>query len=289
MAQSEEDLAELLAGPDPLEVTLREGQLALARETLVEAEEDLAEFLAGPDPLEVALREAEVASAQMALLDAQQRLADAALKAPFGGFVSVVSVEDGDEVQANTPIVEVVDPSVVEVDGIVDEIDVLSVRQGSPVGVTVDALPGRILKGTVTEIAPGAQNQQGVVTYPIRIRVEVPEGLDLREGLTAVANIVLREERNVLLLPQQALYGTFEEPVVKVLNGDGAIEERSVVLGNSDDFWVAVRAGLKEGDQVAMESGEVGTDRFSFRQFRRVTGVTPGRGRSGGGSRGGGH
>jgi RND family efflux transporter MFP subunit len=287
LAQQEEDLAELLAGADPLDVALKVEQVALARETLAVAEEDLAELQAGPELLEVALREADVRSAQQALADSKQRLEDAALKAPFAGFVSVVSVEEGDEVQANTAIVEIVDPTVVEVDGIVDEIDVLSVRVGTRTEVTVDALPDRMLEGTVTEITPGARNQQGVVTYPIRIQVEVPEGLVLREGLSSVANIVLREERNVLLLPQQALYGTFDQPVVKVLNGKGNLEERPVELGNSDEFWITVRAGLKEGDQVAMETADVSTSRFSFGQFRRVTGAS-GRGGSRGGSRGGG-
>jgi RND family efflux transporter MFP subunit len=286
LAQQEEDLAELLAGADPLDVALKVEQVALARETLAVAEEDLAELQAGPELLEVALREADVRSAQQALADSKQRLEDAALKAPFAGFVSVVSVEEGDEVQANTAIVEIVDPTVVEVDGIVDEIDVLSVRVGTRTEVTVDALPDRMLEGTVTEITPGARNQQGVVTYPIRIQVEVPEGLVLREGLSSVANIVLREERNVLLLPQQALYGTFDQPVVKVLNGKGNLEERPVELGNSDEFWITVRAGLREGDQVAMETADVGTSRFSFGQFRRVTGAS-GRGGSRGGSRGG--
>ncbi|MAX58320.1 MAG: hypothetical protein CL755_05670, partial [Chloroflexi bacterium] len=287
LAQQEEDLAELLAGADPLDVALKVEQVALARETLAVAEEDLAELQAGPELLEVALREADVRSAQQALADSKQRLEDAALKAPFAGFVSMVSVEEGDEVQVNTAIVEIVDPTVVEVDGIVDEIDVLSVRVGTRTEVTVDALPDRMLEGTVTEITPGARNQQGVVTYPIRIQVEVPEGLVLREGLSSVANIVLREERNVLLVPQQALYGTFDQPVVKVLNGEGNLEERPVELGNSDEFWITVRAGLKEGDQVAMETADVSTSRFSFGQFRRVTGAS-GRGGSRGGSRGGG-
>jgi RND family efflux transporter MFP subunit len=240
----------------------------------------------GPDPLEVAVLEADVAFLRLALLDARQRLDDAVLKAPFSGFVSAVNVEEGDEVQANATIVEVVDPSVIEVDGIVDEIDVLQVQLGTRVGVTVDALQGTLLEGRVTEISPGAGNQQGVVTYPIRIELETPENLQLREGLSAVANIVLREERNVLLLPQKAIYGSFDQPMVRVLNGAGEIEERAVVLGDTDDFWVAVRSGLNEGDQVAMESAEVGTSQFSFRQFRRVTGGS-GRGGSGGASRGG--
>jgi HlyD family secretion protein len=157
----------------------------------------------------------------------------------------------------------------------VDEIDVLSVAEGTPVQVTLDALPGQVLEGTVTEIAPAAQNQQGVVTYPIKVQVSVPEGVQVREGLTAVANIVLSEERNVLLVPEQALRGSFNQPAVQVMTSQG-VETRPVVLGNTDGFWVAVRQGLEEGEQVIMEAAQVNTtNQFGFRQFRAAP-VSPG-------------
>ena len=283
LAQAREDLSELLSEPDPDELQLLEAQRVLAQAKLDSAIEYLEELREGPDPVAVALLEAQVESAREAMEETAILLTQAVLRAPFDGLVSQVMVEVGDEVQPRTDIVEVVDPSVVEVDGIVDEIDVLSIRLGTPARATVDALPGETIEGTVTKISPGARNQQGVVTYPITISVDVRDGLELREGLSAVASIVLREERDVLLVPQQALYGTFDEPLVRVVNSSGTLEDRAVVLGSSDEFWVSGKEGLQEGDQVAMEATEVGTSQFSFRQFRRVTG---GGGPPGSGSRG---
>jgi multidrug efflux pump subunit AcrA (membrane-fusion protein) len=91
-----------------------------------------------------------------------------------------------------------------------------------------------------------------------------------------VASIVLNEEKNVLLVPQQALYGTFDQPVVQVMTVSG-IEERQVSLGNTDGFWVAVREGIEEGDQVVMESAAVNTTGSGFGQIRRITGGGRGR------------
>ena len=183
---------------------------------------------------------------------------------------------------------EVIDPSVVEVDGIVDEIDVLLIREGARASVTMDSLPGQILEGTITEIAPAALNQQGVVTYPIRIQIQVPSGIQLREGLSATAGIVVQEESDVLLVPQQALYGSFEQPVVRVLT-DSGIQERPVVVGNSDDFWTAVREGLSEGDQIVMEAAATTNDPFAaFRQLRGGFGGGGGNFTRGGGGGGGG-
>ena len=267
LAQAEEDLAEMIAGADPMEVSLRERQVALAGATMAQAEEDLSALLAA-DSLDMVLAEARVTSAQLDLDNALELLEKAVLRAPMNGFVSVVDVEAGDEVAPNARIVEIVDPTVVEVDGIVDEIDVLLIREGARAAVTMDSLPGQTLEGTISTIAPAAQNQQGVVTYPIRIRVGVPIGVQLREGLSATAEIILQEETNVLLVPQQAIRGSFDEPVIRVMTNEG-IQERRVVLGNSDAFWTAVREGLAEGDQVVMEVTQTTSDPFAaFRQLR---------------------
>ena len=278
--EANEALKELMGEPDALQLDAQLKQVAVAQASLDSAGEDLAELKSSVDTLEVALRESDVASARLALDAATERVEGAVMRAPMDGIVSTVNVEAGQTVNPNTPIVEIVDPTVVEVDGIVDEIDVLFVREGATAQVTMDALPGEVLAGTVSSLDSAPRNQQGVVTYPIRIQIEVPEGVELREGLTAVASIVLRQDNNVLLVPNQALYGTFQEPLVRVMK-DGEIEARAVVLGNSDDFWVAVVSGLEEGDRVVMETAEVATDPFA--QIRqRIQGGGGGQGGFGG-------
>ena len=290
--QQQEDLAELMedrkAIPVPSEVALREQQVVLALATLAQAEEDLAGLLveqaAPPDPLDVALAEQEIRAGRVRLARAEEELQAATIIAPIAGYVAEFNVEQGDEVEARATIMELVDPTIVEIDGIVDEIDVLLVEVGTAAEVGLDALPGVTLDGVVTEIADEAQNEQGVITFPIRIRMEVPEGIRPRGGLSAVANIVLQEERNVLLLPQQALYGSFDRPLVRILTGSG-VAEIPVELGSSDDFWVSVKAGLSEGDQIILEGGEVGSSDFSFRNLRRATGGSLGPSRGGAGRR----
>ena len=261
-----ENLAALTNEADPLELEDGRASVDVAQARLVEAEDELADLQGSVDPLEVALREAEVAAAQASLEAAVELLDSAALEAPWKGIVARIDVEAGQLINANTTVLELVDPTVVEVDGIVDEIDVLFILEGARATITMDALEGQALEGSVSELGSAAQNQQGVVSYPVRILVQVPEGVQLREGLSATASVVLREDTDVLLIPLQAIYGTFEEPVVRLMN-NGRIEERAVALGNSDDFWVVVLQGLQEGDRVAMETAETSTDPFA--QFRQ--------------------
>ena len=224
LAKAEADLTELTSGADPLDLDAAQKQVSVTLAKQEQAQEELEELSAGPDALEVSLREANVASAQASLDVALQRLDDATMRSPWEGIVSVVNVEAGDSVNPNTPVVEVVDPSVVEVDGIVDEIDVLFVRVGAAATVTMDALPDQQLGGTVSDVAVEATTQQGVVSYPMRIRVNLPAGMLIPEGLSAVASVVIREERDVLLLPLQTLQGTFDEPVVLVMQGGSVTE-----------------------------------------------------------------
>ena len=286
---AEETLAALLSGPDATDLDVKERQLDVAQASLDEAVEELTDLNAGPDPLDVALREAELAAAQSELDDALERLDGATLRAPMAGIVSEVMAEAGQNVNLNTAILELLDPTVVEVQGSVDEIDVLFVTVGASVSIAMDALPGQTLTGTVSEIAATATSQQGVVTYPLSIRVEIPEGAQLPEGLTAVASVIIREDRNVLLVPLDALQGTFQEPTLRVQTVDGIVE-RPVTLGNSDDFWVVVTEGVTENEQVVLEVRDAGTFGFGggFGAFRQLGGGFAGRGRAGGGGGGGG-
>ncbi len=270
LVTAESDLAEITTGVDPLELAAAESRLDVTLALLDSAVADLAELLVGPDALDVSLREADVSSATASLEAAVQRLEDAVIVAPWDGLVSLLNVEEGDQVNGATTILEVVDPTVVEVDGIVDEIDVLFVQPGARASITMDAIPGEALSGQVSEVATESINQQGVVSYPLRIRVQTPQGVLLPEGLSAVAQVIIREERGVLLLPVQALRGSFEEPLVLV-SQEGRIEERAVVLGNSDGFWVVIESGLAEAEPVVMETQEASTQQ-GFAAIRGLIG-----------------
>ncbi len=263
LVDAEEKLADLRADreEDPDIAT----ELALARARLDDAEQALADLAdVGSDELVLSLAQIDVSRAEIALADASAALSGAALRAPFAGEVAAVLVDEGQRIDLQTAVVEIVDRSVVEVDAIVDEIDVLSVSVGSPALVLMDALPGGGLDGTVWEIGDAANSSQGVVTYPISVRVEVPEGIVLREGLSATASVVVQEVTDTLMVPNAAVSGSFAEPTVDVVRG-GAEETVAVELGITDGFWVAVHSGLADGDEVYMPTpGETAATATGF-------------------------
>ena len=205
-------------------------------------------------------------TAQASLDTALEKLKGETISAPWDGIVSGVNIDVGQNVNLDFSAIEIVDPSVVEIDGSVDEIDVLYLREGAAASITMDALPNQSLEGSVTKIAAQATNQQGVVTYQISIRVKTND-LKLPEGLTAVASVVLREDKDVLLVPLDALFGSFDNPLVRV-SKNGHIEERPVELGNTDAFWAVVTAGVVETELVVMKSQQAETS-FGFGGFGR--------------------
>ena len=237
--------------------TVNDIEINALRATLVEKnelEKDAEKTLAALndlDLLQIKLVTASINQTNALLKNANSELEAVNLTAPFAGIISSISVDVGDTVSRQTPTIDILDPTVVTVDGTIDEIDVLSLRLGDQVAVTLDALPDQVLRGVIDEIGDGV-NQQGVIQFPLSIILTAPDGIELIEGLSATATIVLNQINNALLVPLQAIGGTFDQPTVDVGTSDGFITT-DVQLGASDDFWVVVESGLSEGQEVLME------------------------------------
>ena len=261
-------LEEITGDVDPVDLTANEAEVQLAMARLAKAEDALA-ALDTRDELEMLLREADVLTATEALEAAMDAVESATLRAPWAGLVEAVEIKEGLQSGQDQIVLKLVDTTVIEVDGSIDEIDVLSVEEGSRTVVTLDALPGQAFAGEVVKIGTTGGSQesggspsfgfgplggppQSVVTYSIRVRVSAPDGLRLPEGLSALAQVVIKEEKDSLLVPLQALQGSFDSPTVMV-QGENGLEERPVVLGISDDFWTVVTEGLTEGETVVMD------------------------------------
>ncbi len=257
LAQAEFDLAEEMSGPDTVQLALRQKELARSREVFTE-------LVNGPDLFEVAVKEAAVASAQAEVDDALEELAGATIRAPFDGVIRLINVDIDDMVSDESRVIEIVEPSAIQVNGFVDAADIQFVRKGSVAKVTIDALPGQVLEVTVSSVAAEPRTERGVVRYPITISFEPPEGVEVPVGLSGVSSEVLYEEKGVLSVPQGALHRTSKQTMVTVMN-DGIVEERAVIPGDVDGSWVAVLEGLEEGDQVVVGTAQVASTSAGLR------------------------
>jgi len=114
--------------------------------------------------------------AKQDVTDAQSNLDEAKslspiIKAPFTGFITEVNVEGGDEILNGTLAMQLADPNKFEAEIMVSEMDISQVKLGGDARVEVDALSGLTLPAKVTQIAPTATIQSGVVNYKVKVEV----------------------------------------------------------------------------------------------------------------------
>ncbi len=225
-----------------------------AQQNLVAAQDALLNMTV--DPLEVALKQSNLDSAKANLDNALEQLESAKegypVVAPFNGVVAEVDVAPGDEVNANTVALKLIDPTVFEVSASVDEVDISGVQVGQQAIISLDALSDVELSGEVSSISAFASSQSGVVSYSVTILVtDIPSGVQLREGMSATATITNQLSTNVLLVPVKAISNSSTNPTVTVMV-NGVAEVRSVTVGESNDTYTEIVSGLNAGDEVVV-------------------------------------
>jgi hypothetical protein len=78
--------------------------------------------------------------------------------------------------------------------GLVDAIDIQFVEEGARARVTIGSLPGEEFEGTVISVAEEPRTERGVVSYPVRIAVDLPAGFEVPVRLSAVTTVILYQE-----------------------------------------------------------------------------------------------
>ena len=163
--------------------------IARAEAEVRRAQAQLDLSMAGARPETIAAAEVDLTSAQTALMQRQVELADTELRAPFAGVIASLSLDVGEQVSLGVPVAQLADITEwrIETDDLT-EINVIFVREGDRVEVSVDALPDVALAGTVERIKPLGENKQGDITYTATI---IPDASDerLRWNMTASVTI----------------------------------------------------------------------------------------------------
>lgn len=265
----------------------REAQLkktnSTSRESLEDAENALATAKAA-----VAELESQIRQAQIAVNTAETNLGYTKIAAPLDGTVVAVPVEEGQTVNANqtTPtIVQIADLSRMEIKIEIAEGDITQVRPGMDVDYTILAEPGVTRRAVLDSIDPGlttlsdgtydsssASSLDNAVYYYAKAIVPNPDRA-LRIGMTTQNVIVVDSADQVTAVPSIAVFTRpGGESYVRVLRPDGAVEERVVETGLSNNMLTEIRSGLTAGDTVIsaqMTQAEAAAQAGSMRGPRR--------------------
>jgi HlyD family secretion protein len=230
---------------------------------------------------ELALNKQNVAKAQLQVLKAkigqaqaqvmqdhanlkqlEEQLSYTTISSPIDGIILSRDVEVGDAVSSilvlgstATLIMTEGDTSEVYVKGKVDESDIGKVYLGQPARIKVESFKDKTFNGKVTKISPMGVEKDNVTTFEVRVSINNPGG-ELKAAMTANAEIILEEHKNVLQIAEGAiLYDKDKKASVEVPDprGKEGKSKLAVNIGISNGAKTEVLGGLKEGDQVVLQ------------------------------------
>ncbi|MFN2216926.1 MAG: efflux RND transporter periplasmic adaptor subunit [Anaerolineales bacterium] len=217
-------------------------ELGEARVATLQAQVD--QLADGPDPDQVAIYETQVAIAQ-------SRLDSPMIKAPFDGVVTFLYAIHGDVVQVGQQAVQIDKLDTLVLDVQISEIDIPFVKVGQPAELVFDAYFESTFAGEVTEISPVGKTIQGVVEYSVRIKI-LDADEQIKPGMTAAVSIIFSEQKDVLVVPNDAIVSIDGQDHVYVKR-NGGYEAVSVILGNYSDYYSEVlEADIQEGELIAL-------------------------------------
>jgi len=252
-----EDLLKL-KNPSELDINKKEFYVKQLEADTKDRQEILDDMNMGGKTETVNLKEAQLKNTQALLKNAQNILSGAILKAPFDGIITDIKFEEGDTITTNNVIINIANPNDVEFTGDVDEVDVLYVKQNLKAIILTDALKDIELDGEVFNVASASTASGGVRSFQVKISVKIPGNIKLKDGLSATARVITKAKYGINLIPIQSLYGTFDNPTVKIIN-NGEITEKIITIGDSDAIWVEVLSGINSGDMIVMEVPDIPT------------------------------
>ena len=224
---------------------------------------------------------------QSLLQQNQDRKKKTVVQAPINGSIIVLNSKPGERVVGTgqfpgTEVLRLANLDSMQVEVEVNENDIVNVKPGNPVSITVDAFGERIFKGVVREISnsaisKAAGTQEEVTNFSVKIRIFNHERL-LKPGMSATADIESERVTNSLVVPIQSvtIRGSSLPPVtqkpekniVTIASPGKAIEGRQGVFvvksdrawfrpvktGTTDNTHIIVTEGLRKGDEVVSGS-----------------------------------
>jgi HlyD family secretion protein len=184
----------------------------------------------------------------------------AVITSPVSGVVVARLVDVGQTVAASfqTPtLIQIAqDLTKMAIDTSFAEADIGNIKEGQHVRFTVDAFPNLSFQGQVQQIRLNPTNQQNVVTYNVRVKVDNPD-LILLPGMTAYVNIGVAKRQGVLLVPNGALrFRPADAAEKKVENGQKPASTATVGSAGPTGPGPGMGAGMEGGGMAGKGPGE---------------------------------
>lgn len=155
--------------------------------------------------------EANLLRRRSSLKNQEEQLEWTTIKAPMAGTVTLLEIEEGEIVTSgrsafsqSPPLMTIADLSKMVVKTYINEVDMERLRMNQQAVIKVDAYKNTTYEGRVAEISPSGEERDNIITFEVMVEV-VGSPSELRPGMSADVDVVTYEEKEVLMLPIDAV------------------------------------------------------------------------------------
>jgi HlyD family secretion protein len=182
----------------------------------------------------------------------------------FRGAGQFAQVALGDELRPGTYFMQIVDPSAMVLEASFNQSDTQRLHVGQNAQVRLDAYPGKLWPGRVVSVGastaasgagmrgPMSGSGNYVRNVPVRVSIEASDR-EIIPDLSGSADVLLHDEKDVLLVPREAVVHENGESVVFVAEGKPQARRQRVELGTGSDTQFVVLSGVNEGDTLVVK------------------------------------
>lgn len=225
------------------EVSRTKARLEKAKDEL-----SLIKSKARKEDIDSALAEIRKAKANISLIES--KIEDTIIKSEEEGVISEVLKEEGEIVSPGEKVFTFIPTAPYQIKVDIYEEDIVKVKPGQEVEISLTAFPNSPLKGKVSSISPAEKIIDGVVYYEVTIEfIEKREGI--KPGMTADIIINTAKKENVLIVPKEAVEEIDSKKIVQVKKGDKILKQEIKTGLEGEDYYEVI-SGLKEGDEVVI-------------------------------------
>ena len=222
--------------------------------------EETGRYLVARAVSEIEKVRAQANAVEARMRDLTQIIVDATIQAPASGLVVLREnfiegrtrkPQAGDRVYQDFPLLELPDPSSMEVRARVRELDLESLRASRSGDVLVEAVPGEVYPAELKQVGALALKRDGEDEKYFNVSLALTRSdIRLRPGMTARVFLLRGERPGVLAIPREYIASRGGGFVCQVRDSRGRLTERPIELGAEGRVVTEVRSGLREGDVV---------------------------------------
>ena len=174
--------------------------------------------------------------------------------APINGSIIKTPLKVGTKVTTSSTITTIGDIASLQITAKIPERYVASLRTGLKAEISLEAYPDAVFAATVTHVSPvldvNARTKEIVLTF-------AENDARVNAGMFGKVKLYTRDYGGAVALPSDAIVTKGDKPYLYVIKDDDTVEQREIMQGKSVDGIVQILSGIKEGERVVVEGGQV--------------------------------